>query len=237
MNTEEKNVPARIIRPLTFLAISLIGLTACEPGDDIDTCDSVYRPEYRLADCQKAVGNFKKGNSTHYVHSEGFEFDLNVIYDSTFTSNWSDYCVVAEQENRTVMLTSTYPIMSIEVNFYGGTEVSKSENFLHYTLSHDMPMLISHGSTSFYFELDSAGNPRETIIDDAVRMLDTITFNGVTYDSVFVIMDQAHSNAIRDNEKIYSEPAHLYFSKSKGILKLTTTEGRNFTIKEGSDDE
>ncbi len=237
MYPKEKIVFSGIIRPPIFLAISLICLTACEPPYDSDTCDAIYHPDYRLADSQKTIGNFKKGNSTHYVHSEGFEFDLSVSYDSTFSASWSDYCVIAEQENRTVFLTSTYPIMNVEINFYGRINVSKEENAHGFNIGQNMPVFISYRNTAFEFELDSTGLPAEMGIDNAIRMLDTITFNGVTYDSVFVIMDMTHYNAINYNEIVDGELAHLYFSRTKGILKLECVDGRSFTIKEGDDHE
>jgi formylmethanofuran dehydrogenase subunit D len=219
-----------------FSAFSLLGLAACS-SFYTDQCDDVYHPNYKLADCQKSTKIFKKGKTTHYEHSNGFEFDLTVSQDSTFTDNWSDFCVVAKEEDRTVILTSTYPIMSVEVNFYGGINVSEEENKQNLVISHFMPMHISHGNTGFFVELDSTGTPQEKGIDGTVRMLDTITFNGVTYDSVFAIMDMAHYNALNYHEQIESDTAFLYFSKTAGILKLETTDGKSFTIKEGGDDE
>ena len=219
-----------------FSAFSLLGLTACS-SFYTDQCDDVYHPNYKLADCQKSTKIFKKGKTTHYEHSNGFEFDLTVSQDSTFTDDWSDFCVVAKEEDRTVILTSTYPIMSVEVNFYGGINVSEEENKQNLVISHFMPMHISHGNTGFFVELDSTGTPQEKGIDGTVRMLDTITFNGVTYDSVFAIMDMAHYNALNYHEQIESDTAFLYFSKTAGILKLETTDGKSFTIKEGGDDE
>ena len=219
-----------------FSAFSLLGLAACG-SFYTDQCDDVYHPNYKLADCQKSTKIFKKGKTTHYEHANGFEFDLTVSQDSTFTDDWSDFCVVAKEEDRTVILTSTYPIMSVEVNFYGGINVSEEENKQNLVISHFMPMHISHGNTGFFVELDSTGTPQEKGIDGTVRMLDTITFNGVTYDSVFVIMDMAHYNALNYHEQIESDTAFLYFSKTAGILKLETTDGKSFTIKEGGDDE
>ena len=219
-----------------FSAFSLLGLTACG-SFYTDQCDDVYHPKYKLADCQKSTKIFKKGKTTHYEHSDGFEFNLTVSQDSIFTDDWSDFCVVAKEEDRTVLLTSTYPIMSVEVNFYGGINVSEEENKMNLVISHNIPMHISHGNTGFFVELDSAGTPTEGGIEGTVRMLDTITFNGVTYDSVFAIMDMAHYNALNYHEKIESDTAFLYYSKTAGILKLETTDGTSFTIKEGGDNE
>lgn len=219
------------------LLLSALLLTGCGPFFTTDECDEVYHPIYKLADCQKSTKVFKKGTTTHYEHSEGFEFDLTVSQDSTFMDDWDDFCVVAKEEDRTVLLTSTYPIMSVEVNFYGGISVSEEENKKNLVISHSMPMHISYGNTGFLVELDSTGTPEEMGIEGTVRMLDTITFNGVTYDSVFVIMDMAHYDALNYNEKIESDTAFLYFSKTAGILRLETTDGTSFTIKEGGDNE
>ena len=50
-------------------------------------------------------------------------------------------------------------------------------------------------------------------------------------------MDNAHYNGLNYHEEVPGDTAYLYFSKEKGILKLETTDGKNFTIKEGGDDE
>ena len=225
---------ARISPALSFFAIPLICLTAC---GSTDTCDDVYHPKLKLADCQKKVGNFKKGTTTHYVHSEGFEFDLTVTEDSIFKNNWTDFCVEAKEEDRTVLLTSTYPIMSVEVNFYGSINVNKEENERDLVLNYRMPISISHGNTGYYVDLDTNGTPMDKGIENTLMMLDTITFNGITYDSVFVIMDNAHYNGLNYLEEVAGDTAYLYFSKEKGILKFETTDGKSFTIKEGGDDE
>ena len=226
---------ARISPALSFIfAIPLICLTAC---GSTDTCDEVYHPIYKLADCQKKVGNFKKGTTTHYVHSEGFEFDLTVTEDTIINNDWTDFCIVAKEEDRTILLTSSYPIMSVEVNFHGSINVSKEENKHNLVLSYRMPISITHENTGYYIDLDTNGTPMDKGIENTLMMLDTITFNGTTYDSVFVIMDNAHYNGLNYHEEVPGDTAYLYFSKEKGILKLETTDGKNFTIKEGGDDE
>ena len=229
----QKRALFALIGGLAIVACTAI-FTAC---GSTDTCSEVYHPKLRLADCQKKVGGFKKGTTIHYVHSEGFEFDLTVTQDSIFKNDWTDYCVEAEEEDRTVLLTSTYPIMSVEVNFYGDIDVSEEEDKKNLVISHSMPMHISYGNTGFLVELDSTGTPEEMGIEGTVRMLDTITFNGVTYDSVFAIMDMAHYDALNYNEQIEGDTAFLYFSKTAGILRLETTDGASFTIKEGGDNE
>ena len=211
---------------LAIAACSAV-LTAC---GSTDTCDEVRHPKLKLADCQKTVGGFKKGATTHYIHSEGFEFDLTVSQDSIFKNEWSEFCVEVEEEDRTILLTSTYPIMSVEVNFYGNIDDSDEKNTR-------MPMRISHGNTKFSAALDSNGTPLEKGIENTLMMLDTITFNGTTYDSVFVIMDNAHYDGLNYHEDVPGDTAYLYFSKEKGILKFETTDGKSFTIKEGGDNE
>lgn len=225
----QKRALLALIGGLAIVASTAI-FTACGSTDTC-TCSEVYHPKLRLADCQKKVGGFKKGTTIHYVHSEGFEFDLTVSQDSIFKNEWSDFCVEAEEEDRTVLLTSTYPIMSVEVSFYGDIDDSDEEK------NSRMPMLISHGNTKFSAALDSNGTPLEKGIENTLMMLDTITFNGTTYDSVFVIMDNAHYNGLNYNEEVPGDTAYLYFSKEKGILKLETTDGKSFTIKEGGDNE
>jgi len=219
---------------MASIAFIAMCYTACGDSFHTDSCDEVYYPNYKLADCQKEVGNFQKGKTTHYIHSNGFEFDLTVIKDSTFTDKWSDFCTEAKEEDRIVQLASTYPIITVKVNFYGKTEKKSKKT----ASDSSKPMTVSHGGTSYQMELDSAGNPQETGIKGDVSLLDTITFNGVTYDSVFVIMDSGHYDALNYNDKTFANGklSHLYFSKTKGILKFETTNGESFTIKEGDNE-
>ena len=221
---------------ILMISIAATGLAACG-SFYTDTCDEVYHPKYKLADCQKKVGNFKKGKTTHYEHSDGFEFDLTVTEDSTYNTDWSDYCVVAKEEDRNVVLTSNYPIMSVEVHFSGRINVNKEEIKDNDALDYYLPINISHEGTGFYVDLDTNGTPMDKGIENTFMMLDTITFNGVTYDSVFVIMDNAHYNGLNYHERAPGDTAYLYFSKEKGILRLETIEGKSFTIKEGGDNE
>lgn len=183
-----------------LFALALTALYGCT-----DSCNDVAHPDNKLAEIQKTVGNFKKGKTTHYVHSNGFEFDLAVTQDSIYTKKLRDFCVDGVEETRSVILSSTYPIISVEINFYGS----------EYTT----PMTVRNSETSFYVELDS-----EHLLDEEnISTLDTITFNGVTYDSVLVVKND--------------DKSRLYFSKKKGILKLEISDDEYFTIKEGGNNE
>ncbi len=224
----------KVLAKASALAIAIaINFTACSGIGGTDSCDEVYHPKYKLAKCQKSVGKFKKGKTTHYIHSNGFEFDLTVVKDTTYIEHWDDFCVEAEEEDRSVLLTSSYPIMSVDVKFHGGTDKEMDKSML----GQKHQMKISHGGTAYLIELDSAGSPTSSGIDGDVTMLATITFNGVTYDSVFVIMDSKHYNALNYKDDSFADGklAHLYFSKKKGILKFETTDNKSFTVKEGDD--
>lgn len=189
----------------SLFALFALALTALYGCGSTDTCNDVTHPDNKLAEIQKTVGNFKKGKTTHYVHSNGFEFDLAVTQDSIYTKKLRDFCVDGVEETRSVILSSTYPIISVEINFYGS----------EYTT----PMTVRNSETSFYVELDS-----EHLLDEEnISTLDTITFNGVTYDSVLVVKND--------------DKSRLYFSKKKGILKLEISDDEYFTIKEGGNNE
>lgn len=189
----------------SLFALFALALTALYGCGCTDTCNDVTHPDNKLAEIQKTVGNFKKGKTTHYVHSNGFEFDLAVTQDSIYTKKLRDFCVDGVEETRSVILSSTYPIISVEINFYGS----------EYTT----PMTVRNSETSFYVELDS-----EHLLDEEnISTLDTITFNGVTYDSVLVVKND--------------DKSRLYFSKKKGILKLEISDDEYFTIKEGGNNE
>lgn len=189
----------------SLFALFALALTALYGCGCTDSCNDVAHPDNKLAEIQKTVGNFKKGKTTHYVHSNGFEFDLAVTQDSIYTKKLRDFCVDGVEETRSVILSSTYPIISVEINFYGS----------EYTT----PMTVRNSETSFYVELDS-----EHLLDEEnISTLDTITFNGVTYDSVLVVKND--------------DKSRLYFSKKKGILKLEISDDEYFTIKEGGNNE
>lgn len=189
----------------SLFALFALALTALYGCGSTDTCNDVAHPDNKLAEIQKTVANFKKGQTTHYVHSNGFEFDLTITQDSTYSKKLRDFCIDGFEETRSVILSSTYPIINVELNFYGS----------EYTT----PMIVRNGETSFYVELES-----EHLIDEEhISTLDTITFNGVTYDSVLVV----------END----DKSRLYFSKKKGILKLEISDDEYFTIKEGGDNE
>lgn len=206
------------------IAPSLIGCN-CEDC----SCDEVHQVEQKLAKCQKKVGNFKLGKSTHYVHSDGFELDLKVTQDTTFKENNGDYCSEFITEIRNIELTSTYPVLSVNVQFSGGYTFTDDK-----TKQSVNPLLISYNGTSYSINLDDSGIPMSFDTKKPIKMLDTITFNGVTYDSVFVILDNRYdNNNLPKNEKA----VNLYFSRTKGILKLETIDKKSFTIKEGDTNE
>lgn len=208
MQYKRKPMKARISfmkKTTSLFALFALALTALYGCGSTDTCNDVTHPDNKLAEIQKTVGNFKKGKTTHYVHSNGFEFDLAVTQDSIYTKKLRDFCVDGVEETRSVILSSTYPIISVEINFYGS----------EYTT----PMTVRNSETSFYVELES-----EHLLDEEnISTLDTITFNGVTYDSVLVVKND--------------DKSRLYFSKKKGILKLEISDDEYFTIKEGGNNE
>ena len=208
MQYKRKPMKARISfmkKTTSLFALFALALTALYGCGCTYSCNDVAHPDNKLAEIQKTVGNFKKGKTTHYVHSNGFEFDLAVTQDSIYTKKLRDFCVDGVEETRSVILSSTYPIISVEINFYGS----------EYTT----PMTVRNSETSFYVELDS-----EHLLDEEnISTLDTITFNGVTYDSVLVVKND--------------DKSRLYFSKKKGILKLEISDDEYFTIKEGGNNE
>lgn len=208
MQYKRKPMKARISfmkKTTSLFALFALALTALYGCGSTDSCNDVAHPDNKLAEIQKTVGNFKKGKTTHYVHSNGFEFDLAVTQDSIYTKKLRDFCVDGVEETRSVILSSTYPIINVEINFYGS----------EYTT----PMMVRNSETSFYVELEE----RHILDEDDIATLDTITFNGVTYDSVLVVKND--------------DKSRLYFSKKKGILKLEISDDEYFTIKEGGNNE
>lgn len=203
---------------------SAIGLclSACS-GFATDTCSDVTTGKNKLAKAQKEIGGFKKGNTAHYVHSDGFEFDLTVTTDTNYFATYRNFCIEIDKEVQKRVLTSTDPALSVEV-------VLEADGEHHSTLA------FSYGGTDYKFNVDSTQMFDEK---NHVELLDTITFNGVTYDSVYAVICNSHFYYYDNDTREYNVPTtpltHLYFSFKKGILKFETEDGKEFTIKEGDE--
>lgn len=223
-----KNTSAKL---LTLFAIGIAAsFAACACEDCEDSCSEINHFQKPLTNYAKTADLFKIGNKVHYVHSDGFEFNLSVTKDTIYTENKTDFCSEISIENRDIQLKSNEQAISIDVQFNGRIEFVNENN----QASFITPFYINFENTSFYVDLDSSGVPVESGIEGHITMLNTVTFNDVSYDSVFVILDSRHVNARSYNEDSseLGEPAYLYFSKSKGILKIESLNRKSITIKE-----
>ncbi len=223
-------IKAKII-PVLFTTAIVSSLIGCYCEDCGESCSDIYEFETKLADCQKTIGNFKKGNTTHYIHSDGFELDLTVTKDSTYHKHETEYCSNFDTEVREVELTSTDLIKGIKLSFNGGYDFEDEDGTSDFISS----INVSYASTYYVIDLNSAGTPIEFSYKDNLETLDTITFNGVKYDNVFVIYDLLYANSTDHTDK-QNQP-RLYFSKEKGILKIESRDGQRLTIKEKSKDK
>lgn len=201
-----------------FIATSL---TAC-CEDCSDSCSETTTGTNKLSSPQKKVGGFKKGKSTHYIHSDGFEFDLTVTTDTNYFETYTNYCIEIDKEVRNRKMTSDDPAMSVDVKLLADGDLFGT-------------LFITYDGTKYQFNLDSAAQVSDE--EWHVELRDTITFNGIVYDSVYVVLDNSSSFIYDDESNRYAkpstDPAHLYFSMKKGILKFETLDGKSFTIKEG----
>lgn len=218
--------------PVLFTAAFFSSLTGCYCEDCGESCSNVYDFESKLADCQKTIGHYKKGKTIHYEHSNGYDLDFTVSKDTIYHKRESEYCANFDTEVREIELTSTYPIMSLKLIFNGGYEYENEEDGSTDFIS---SLNISASGVSYVVDLNSDGTPIEFSYKDNLEMLDTITFNGVKYDSVFVIYDLLYASS-NDHTDKRNQP-RLYFSKEKGILKIESRVGHSLTIKEGGDNE
>lgn len=216
---------------LTLFAIGIAaGFAACACEDCEDSCSEINHFQRPLTNYAKTADLFKIGNKVHYVHSDGFEFDLSVIKDTTYTENKNDFCAETSIENRDIQLKSNEQAISIDVQFNGRIETVNENDQTSFLT----PLYVNFENTSFFADLDSSGLPIESEVEGHITMLNTVTFNDVSYDSVFVILDSRHFNArcYNDDSSELGEPAYLYYSKSKGILKIESLNGKSITIKE-----
>jgi hypothetical protein len=218
--------------PVLFTAAFFSSLTGCYCEDCGESCSNVYDFESKLADCQKTIGHYKKGKTIHYEHSNGYDLDFTVSKDTIYHKRESEYCANFDTEVREIELTSTYPIMSLKLIFNGGYEYENEEDGSTDFIS---SLNVSASGVSYVVDLNSDGTPIEFSYKDNLEMLDTITFNGVKYDSVFVIYDLLYASST-DHADNRNQP-RLYFSKEKGILKIESRVGHSLTIKEGGDNE
>ncbi len=218
------SIKLKNICSILIVSIATFGLQAC--GFATDTCSDVQTGTNKLHSAQKKVGGFKKENTAHYVHSDGFEFDLTVTKDTNFIHKYRDFCVEIDREIQSRQLTSTYPVLSVNVELEADGETFST-------------LKISHDGTDYQFSMNNSAKLLET--EHHVQLLDTITFNGVTYDSVYAVTCNSHYYYYDNDDYQYNQPltplTRLYFSFKKGILKFETESGKDFTIKEGGDDE
>lgn len=223
-----KNFSTKLI---TLFAIGIAtSFVACACEDCEDSCSEITHFQRPLTNYAKTVNLFKIGDKVHYVHSDGFEFDLSVTKDTIYTENKTDFCAETSIENRDIQLKSNERDISVDIQFNGRIEYineKEQSNFI-------TPLYVYFEGTSFFVDLDSSGLPIESEVEGHVTMSNTVTFNDVSYDSVFVILDSRHFNARNYNEDSseLGDPAYLYFSKTKGILKIESLNGKRITIKE-----
>lgn len=183
-----------------------------------DTCSEVTHEKWHLFDFQKEKNFFGQPKSARYSHSSGFEVEMKRTTDSTYKETINDFCFESIKQNRLLRYTSTYPIMDIEVllgadKYLGSVHIDFADN-------------------RFGFWTDSTGK-----IEDPHEFLDTVSFNGVLYDSVYVI--HGYKFTTWEHNRFETEQSgkvpYAYVSRTKGILRILTSDGDTLTLI-GSED-
>ena len=206
-----------ITAALGIAATAILGGCYCD-GCTTDTCSEVRHENWHLFDFQKEKNFFGQPKSARYSHSSGFEFEMKRTTDSTYKETVYDFCFEGTEENRLLRYTSTYPIMEIDV--YLGADSFQSS------------VLINFADNHFNFWTDTTGK-----IEDPHEILDTARYNGVLYDSVYVI--HGHKFTTWEHDRFEREQSgkvpYAYVSRTKGILRILTSDGDTLTLV-GSED-
>lgn len=212
-----KRLYAPILIALVAATAAILSGCNCD-GCTTDTCSDVTHEKWHLFDFQKEKYFFGQPKSARYSHSSGFEVEMKRTTDSTYKEFYTDFCFEALQETRLLKYTSTYPIMEIEV-------LLGAEKYLSY-------VHIDFADNRFGFWTDSTGK-----IEDPHEILDTASFNGILYDSVYVI--HGYKFTTWEQNRFEAEQTgkvpYAYVSRTKGILRIQTSDGDTLTLI-GSED-
>ncbi len=201
-----------ILAALVTAATAVLNACYCD-GCTTDTCSEVIHEKWDLRDFQKEKNFFGQQESARYSHSSGFEVEMKRTTDSTYKEKVNDFCLESIKENRLLRYTSTYPIMKIEV-------LLGAEKYLSY-------VHIDFADNRFGFWTDSTGK-----IEDPHEILDTASFNGILYDSVYVI--HGYKFTTWEQNRFEAEQTgkvpYAYVSRAKGILRIQTSDGDTLTL-------
>ena len=212
-----KRLYAPILIALVAATAAILSGCSCD-GCTTDTCSDVTHEKWHLFDFQKEKYFFGQPKSARYSHSSGFEVEMKRTTDSTYKEFYTDFCFEALQETRLLKYTSTYPIMEIEVllgadKYLGSVHIDFADN-------------------RFGFWTDSTGK-----IENPHEILDTASFNGILYDSVYVI--HGYKFTTWEQNRFEAEQTgkvpYAYVSRTKGILRIQTSDGDTLTLI-GSED-
>lgn len=208
--TKRLNTP--ILIALITAAAAILSGCYCD-GCTTDTCSEVTHENWHLFDFQKEKNFFGQPKNARYNHSSGFDVEMKRTTDSTYKKKVLDFCFEAQQENRLLKYTSTYPIMDIEIHLSAD--------------SHLGSIYINFADNRFSFWTDSTGK-----IEDVHEILDTVRFNGVLYDSVYVI--HGYKFTTWEHNRFETEQTgkvpYAYISRAKGILRILTSDGDTLTL-------
>ena len=197
---------------LGIAAAAILNACYCD-GCTTDTCSDVTHENWHLFDFQKEKNFFGQPKSARYSHSSGFEVEMKRTTDSTYKELHTDFCFEAVQEARLLKYSSTYPIMDIEVLL--GTDKYLGSVYIDFA------------DNRFGFWTDSTGK-----IENPHEILDTASFNGVLYDSVYVI--HGYKFTTWEHNRFQSEQTgkvpYAYVSRTKGILRIQTSDGDTLTL-------
>jgi hypothetical protein len=155
---------------------------------------------YKLTDNQAAFIPYKTGESYNYMKSDSSEFFLYVLSvqtetTRTFTDHCSDDYYVYEYKS--AQLGSTDPKLSISLMVF----------------PQEYNSLMSFQVNNTYFILDTKELPS----------IDTISINGIVYDSVYLLSRE-------DSDPGTVNPKKIFYNKKVGILKIVFTNDEFYSL-------
>lgn len=207
-------------------------LVACGEGLFKDFCIPSIDP---LCDYQKKFGGYDYGDTLHFLHSNGYTFDLAVIRDDV--SYRADDGGLYKSENdipcndngpttavrlRSVRLESVFPMMAIDLEMNGDNRLSQS---------------IEVYMGQYHFSLNRSDFEEKS--SDKSRLVDSVEINGHVYRNVAVVEGVRHMEKEYAYDGFYGvkkndipSSAKIYYLEKKGLLKIEFDDGEFIALKE-----
>ncbi len=202
---------------IIILLIGFVFISGC--------CDDpieIFR--YEFDDEELALIPYESGSKISFIHSNGYEFEFDVISRTTIWEEQHPFCewsccgkeYFSYQQNITVLKTN-YP--NLEIKFIITAAKEFVDRYENNTLNIDINN--NHYAVLHYDEIYSFQN------DTSLTHYETIILNEKEYNNVYEI--ELNPNFIQDTS--FFRPKSILYDKLNGLLQIKTSNNETYTIK------